>query len=478
MLEANAGRERQVELGDNSATPAQRVDRLTAHGIRLRIQQKYQEASEMFAQVASLLPHEWVAQYNYGAVLLEANRPHDAARAFECTIALRPSAGVWAIYAHAIALCGDIKASRSAYEHALTYAPLDFDANWGLFEVDQLLEDSAAALHHQQIALAQRSLLTFEARVRPAKTTILELCIAGTFQANIPLDFILDRERITVHKLYLGEHPVPPLPPYDIVFNTIADAPNASPALAAAASFIAGQNRPALNAPALVPLTSRDSIALLFRNSRKSARVAVAQTLRATRHFAPLNHPPFPFLIRPIDSHAGKDLAKIDSAEALHAYLAATPQVGEFYLSAFIDYRNADGYFRKYRIAFVDGVAYPVHMAVSPHWMIHYYNAPMAENAWMRDEEHVFMRDIGAVFSGSLADGLRDIAEAIPLDYFGIDCAIARDGRVLLFEASTANIVHLRDPVDLYPYKAEYVPRIIGALERLFDQRLQRIEPS
>jgi glutathione synthase/RimK-type ligase-like ATP-grasp enzyme len=168
-------------------------------------------------------------------------------------------------------------------------------------------------------------------------------------------------------------------------------------------------------------------------------------------------------LIRPIDSHAGKDLAKIDSLEELRAYLAATSQVDEFYLSAFIDYRNADGYFRKYRIVFVDGVAYPVHMAVSPRWMIHYYNAPMAQNAWMRDEEHVFMRDI---------------AQAIPLDYFGIDCSIASDGRVLLFEASTANIVHLRDPVDLYPYKAQYVPRIIRALERLFDQRLQRAAAS
>jgi tetratricopeptide (TPR) repeat protein len=475
MLETNAECERQGELEENLAAPTESVDLLTARGVRLRSEQKYQEAAETFAQVASLLPHAWVAQYNYGAVLLEANRPDDAARAFECAIALRPSAGAYAIYAHALALCGDIHASRGAYERALTYDPLDFDANWGLFEVDQLLEDNAAALHHQQIALAQRSVLSLDARVRPAHTTILELCIAGTFQANIPLDFILDRDRITVHKLYLGEHPVPALPAYDIVFNTIADAPNACPALDAAAAFIAGQDRPALNAPALVPLTSRDSIALLFRDSDC---VTVAHTRRATQLSAPHNHPPFPLLIRPIDSHAGKDLAKIDSLEELRAYLAATSQVDEFYLSAFIDYRNADGYFRKYRIVFVDGVAYPVHMAVSPRWMIHYYNAPMAQNAWMRDEEHVFMRDIGEVFGGLLAGGLRDIAQAIPLDYFGIDCSIASDGRVLLFEASTANIVHLRDPVDLYPYKAQYVPRIIRALERLFDQRLQRAAAS
>ncbi len=75
---------------------------------------------------------------------------------------------------------------------------------------------------------------------------------------------------------------------------------------------------------------------------------------------------------------------------------------------------------------------------------------------------------------GVLAEGLREIAREIPLDYFGIDCSIAPDGRVLLFEASSAMIVHLRDPVDLYPYKAKYVPRVIAALERLFDARLGR----
>jgi hypothetical protein len=113
-------------------------------------------------------------------------------------------------------------------------------------------------------------------------------------------------------------------------------------------------------------------------------------------------------------------------------------------------------------------------MAISPRWMIHYYNAPMTENAWMRDEEHAFMRDIRAVFDGVRGAALREIAAAIPLDYFGIDCSIAPDGRVLLFEASAAMLVHANDPVDLFPYKAEYVPRIFRALEALFAKRLAR----
>jgi hypothetical protein len=233
---------------------------------------------------------------------------------------------------------------------------------------------------------------------------------------------------------------------------------------------MAGQ-RPVLNDPQLVPRTSRTAIARMFADS---TAVAVASTAAVTRRTVHARRPPYPFLIRPLDSHAGNDLAKIADENELRTYLEALAHIEEFYVAPFIDYRNADGYYRKYRIMFVDGVPYPVHLAISPRWMIHYYNAAMADNAWMRDEEHAFLRDMDAVFDGVRADGLREIAQAIPLDYFGIDCSIAPDGRVLLFEASTAMIVHLRDPVDLYPYKAQYVPRVIAALERLFDARLGR----
>jgi hypothetical protein len=446
------------------------IQRLTVRGMELRAQGHHLDAARSLAGAAALLPAEWLPQYNAGAVFLEANDIDDAIRFFERALRLHPFAGGYTLCAHALALRGDMPASRAMYERAAALAPQDFAAHWGLFEVNQLLGDNDAALKHQALALAERSLVSIEAQRRPASTTLLELCIAGTFQANIPLDFIMNRETVTVHKLYVGDHPIPELPPYDIVFNTIADAPNADAALRAAETFIAEQDRPSLNAPKHVPLTSRDAVATRFANSKT---VAVAKTVRANRMTVHAARPPYPFLIRPLDSHAGNDLERIDGGDSLAAYLEAVTHE-DFYLTTFVDYRNADGFYRKYRIVFVDGVAYPVHLAISPRWMIHYYNAPMAENAWMRDEEHAFMRDMSSVFSGVPADGLEEIAREIPLDYFGIDCSIAPDGRVLLFEASSAMIVHMRDPVDLYPYKTKYVPRVIAALERLFDKRLQR----
>jgi hypothetical protein len=109
-------------------------------------------------------------------------------------------------------------------------------------------------------------------------------------------------------------------------------------------------------------------------------------------------------------------------------------------------------------------VPYACHLAISPRWMIHYYNAAMAEHQWMRDEEARFIGDLGTVFTGTPAEALREIAAAIPLEYFGIDCAIAPDGRLLLFEADAAMLVHGTDPPDLYPYKRAGFQRIQQAL--------------
>ncbi|MEJ1978546.1 MAG: hypothetical protein WDN49_22960 [Acetobacteraceae bacterium] len=41
----------------------------------------------------------------------------------------------------------------------------------------------------------------------------------------------------------------------------------------------------------------------------------------------------------------------------------------------------------------------------------------------------------------------------IGLDYFSIDCSEDRDGRLLVFEADVAAIIHSMDPPDLYPYR-------------------------
>ena len=95
----------------------------------------------------------------------------------------------------------------------------------------------------------------------------------------------------------------------------------------------------------------------------------------------------------------------------------------------------------------------------------------MADHQWMRDEEARFIADMDAIFTSRLAEALREISAAISLDYFGIDCAIAPDGRLLLFEADAAMLVHGTDPPGLYPYKRAGFLRIQTALDALLAER-------
>ena len=52
--------------------------------------------------------------------------------------------------------------------------------------------------------------------------------------------------------------------------------------------------------------------------------------------------------------------------------------------------------------------------------------------------------------------------------------AIANDGRLLLFEADAAMLVHGTDPPDLYPYKRAGFERIQRALNALLEKRASR----
>jgi len=149
-------------------------------------------------------------------------------------------------------------------------------------------------------------------------------------------------------------------------------------------------------------------------------------------------------------------------------YLNRVP-AEEFYLSDFWDFRSADGYFRKYRLIFVDREVYPYHLAIGKHWLVHYWRADMHD--WMKREEDAFLDDFHSVFCDGAADVLTEIARRLDLDYAGIDCSILPDGRVLLFEANTTMLVHLRESYATSACKHKHVPAIVNAMSDLILRR-------
>ena len=98
--------------------------------------------------------------------------------------------------------------------------------------------------------------------------------------------------------------------------------------------------------------------------------------------------------------------------------------------------------------------------------MIHYLNAGMLESAEKRREEEAFMTGFDSGFGHRHRQALAEIADTLGLDYVGIDCAEMPDGRLLVFEAGTALVVHDMDPRDVFPYKHSLMQALFSSLPK------------
>jgi hypothetical protein len=365
----------------------------------------------------------------------------------------------------------ELESLRSLAYAVLRRDPAARDAHLRLYEVEQMLGQPQAGIAHLRVALRASRIVTLPALRAPAELTVLALTRVARWEANTPLELVIDAGRTTLHRYYIDDDDTglsgEPLPAYDVLINTIAESEDAAHALTLADAFIERAGRAAINPPHIVASIGRSGVAKRFAASPSIVAPPVERCDAAALRARPVVEP---LVVRPVGSQAGFGLARIGDTEELHGYLEEHVHPA-YFVMPFVDYSSDDGFYRKYRIMFVAGVPLACHLAISPRWMIHYYNAAMAEHQWMRDEEARFIANLDSVFNGRLAAALTEIAAAIPLEYFGIDCAVARDGRLLLFEADAAMLVHGTDPPELYPYKRAGFERIQTALDALLDER-------
>lgn len=445
------------------------IQSVNERAIELRARGRLREAAAVFAEGIARFPDAAVLYNNLAMILDELGAAKEALQAYESALERLPQFTAALVgKANLLLRDGRVDEARVSFDIALGVEPDSVAAHLGMYELLQIKGDLGPAVAHQRRALQHQRLYMHTAP--NAARSVLVLCAPGDWQANIPVDFLFDRNTTSVHKLYLVDAArlhADPLPPYDVLFNAIAESNEARIYLELARRFIDSASAPLLNAPERVLGVGRRQLGQTLAN----VDCTVAPIVEIERGALGTESLPFayPVIVRPVGSHAGHYLERANSPEELAAY-ATRVDAQMFFVSPFIDYSN-DGLFRKYRIVFVDGEPYPVHLAISPNWMIHYYNAPMAEHPWMREEEARFLADLRSVFHGPLDEALHALAAAVGLEYFGIDCSIGRDQRLLVFEADPAMLVHTTDPVELYPYKHEYVPRIYRALERMIDRR-------
>jgi hypothetical protein len=314
---------------------------------------------------------------------------------------------------------------------------------------------------------------------------VLALVGPGDLMSNTPIEFLTDELNIRLDLLYIQPHwPLPlVIPDHDIAFFGLCDA---SPAVIARLSALyASWPRPVLNDPRFLPGLERETLSRSLAGvPGVCSPVAIAITRAGLDRHLQSGRPvegfnasgsPYPALIRPADSHAGAGLVRVKNRAELTEYLRSSLDK-DFFLTAFEDYSSLDGLFRKSRVAFIDRQPFLCHLAISSQWMVHYLNAGMTESSEKRAEEASAMAEFDQGFARRHAAAFEALHERLGFDYYSIDCAETRDGRLLVFEADAAAIVHMMDPPGLFPYKQPQMRRVFAAFDDMLRRRVAQRE--
>lgn len=366
----------------------------------------------------------------------------------------------------------DVAGARAQYEAALALDPERHEAHQGMAWVLGELGLDAAAEHRRR-GFTGRALVTKPYRGTGQGVPIVLLVSARG--GNIPTRLWIDDRAFTIHAIYADYYdPEQPLPGHALIMNAIGDADLCAAALEQAEVLVAGSKAPVINRPAAVRVTGRAENARRMGAIPDVVAPRIEMRTRASLEAGPEGPSgaglKFPLLLRSPGFHTGRHFVRVEGREALAGALATL--AGEELLAIeYLDARGPDGMARKYRVMFIDGVLYPLHLAVSSDWKVHYFSADMARNAAFREEEQRFLRDMAGVLGPRAMRALERIRAALGVEYGGIDFALAPDGAVLLFEANATMALVPPPPAEMWDYRRAAIDTALKAARQLLESR-------
>jgi tetratricopeptide (TPR) repeat protein len=371
---------------------------------------------------------------------------------------------------------GETQSAIRHFEQAIALDPDDADSRYWIGGIQQKRGYIGAAEAAYTEAARIRPKIRHRAINTPPDFRLLVLY--APFSGNTPIEYLFKQATYDIDTLaFFGPHEpdISALGDFDVVLNLMSDADQDEAMLPAASSLAEKLGKPVVNDPGKIQRTTRDAVADLLPDI---AACRIPQILRldagmdvsaaALDELLPFA---FPVLARPAGTHGGGDFEKIGSFEDLAGFLAQHPGADR-YVTEYVDYASGDGHFRKYRFIFVGEQILPYHLAIGNGWKVHHLTTEMAHQPWMQQEEAAFLADPATVFHARHFEALRAIRERIGLDYFGIDCGLDADGKLLVFEVNATMLVH--DDIEDFPYKDPYVRAIKAAFGAMLQNRVSR----
>ena len=315
-----------------------------------------------------------------------------------------------------------LAAAREALLDALRISPFMRKAWCALGVVFERQGDLEQADHAWAQAFRDGgpALSTFRGERDPVPVLLLWSAVDG----NVPVKPFLDERVFQWSTLFVESYlEGMPLPPHAVVFNAVGNADLPIRALERAESIARATHAPVVNQPARVRRTGRAAVAERLREIPGVVTPRMTAVARRDLREGRLQGLSWPLLIRAPGFHSGRYFERVSEPAELPGALAAVP--GEDLLAIeFLDTREDDGWYRKYRVLTIDGRLYPLHVASSRDWKVHAFSAGRHDAFALEG------------LDPPAQTALERAADALGLDYGGIDFALAADGRVVIFEAN------------------------------------------
>ena len=437
-------------------------------------------ATQAYLDILAIDPSHFGALTGFGALAVKTGHRAAAKTAFARAAADHPHLATAHINL-AIILCdeGDPIGAKSHFETALGIDAGNRIAHQGMAVLFLRLGEPEQARHHARAAFdRQADAWPYRGAGRPV-SLLLILSAAG---ANVPIDpFIDDRvfQRWTVTAEFFD--PDAELPPHDVVFNGVGDADRCAVALDAATAIVSRSRARVLNTPPRVGATGRAAnacrlaqipgvvVPLIAPFSRESLLDPSAPDAVARAGFA------WPLLLRSPGFHGGENFVQVGGPRGLAAAVADIP--GEtLFVIQFVDTRSADGNYRKYRVMTVGGQLYPLHLAISARWKVHYFTSDMADRADHRAEDEAFLNDMPGMLGPQAMRALLAVQSVIGLDYGGIDFSRDASGNLVVFEANATMTIAAPGTDERWRYRASPVRRVERAVTRMLLNAAGRLD--
>lgn len=411
-------------------------------GVLLYSANRWQAARTCFAEAVSIYPEDPVGHLNLGNVLRES---------------------------------GDLHAALEQYVKCLALDADNRQAHRGLAMVFDELGDETKAWFHRDAGFKGAAIQFLPYYGRGPGVPLLVLSTAG--RGNTPLGPLLNtqifRTSVAVVEYVEQAHS---LSPYQLIVNGISDADGSQDALMTAEDLLRGMALPVINRPDQVGRTGRAAVARILAGipgvitPRISPIARDEITRNKTQAIVEKYRLDFPLLLRTPGFHTGRHFLRIDDESRLKEGALSLP--GEYLLAIqYLDTRETDGYFRKYRVMMIDGILYPYHLALSRHWKVHYFTADMASRSDHRKEEARFLDDMAGSLGERVMNILHRISTLLNLDYAGIDFGINAKGDLVLFEANATMVVNPPETGEKWDYKRQAFAQISSAFERMLINR-------